>query len=77
MQKTPEGSKIILAVDHDSGGDAIADYIEPIFRHVRDTLGRTDLELVIDRPEIHGQDWNDVLRGHGGHHRPAASPLPA
>ena len=76
MQKMPAGSKIILAVDHDAGGDAIAEYIEPIYKHVRDTIGRTDLELVIDRPEIHGQDWNDVLRGRGKASRPTASPQP-
>ena len=76
MQKTPEGSRIILAVDHDSGGDMLADFIEPIFRHVRDMLGRTDLELVVHHPEIHGQDWNDVLRGRGDPNPPTATPQP-
>lgn len=65
IRSMPEGSTIVLAVDHDDGGQMIAEYIEPIFRHVRDVLGRGDLELRIDHPPTAGQDWNDVLRGRG------------
>lgn len=59
----PQGSRVVLAVDHDEGGEKIAAAIDPIFDHVHRVLGRQDLQLVIDRPDFIGADWNDVLRG--------------
>jgi hypothetical protein len=63
IRSMPAGGQVVLAVDHDDGGRMIAEYIQPIFDHVHDTLGRGDLSLVVDHPPTIGQDWNDVLRG--------------
>ena len=58
----PEGSRVVLAMDHDDGGAQLSETIRPIFDHIADKLGRGDLELIVDRPETAGEDWNDVLR---------------
>lgn len=61
IQAMPDGGRVILAVDHDDGGQMIAEYIRPIFDHVHRVLGRDDLSLVVDHPPTAGQDWNDAL----------------
>ncbi|MEO0966628.1 MAG: DUF3991 and TOPRIM domain-containing protein [Planctomycetota bacterium] len=63
IRNLPEGSRVVLAVDHDEGGEKLAAAISPVFKHVRETLGRNDLILGIDHPPTAGADWNDVLRG--------------
>ena len=63
IQAMPQGGQVVLAVDHDEGGQAIGEYIEPIFNHVYRVLGRSDLSLVTDHPPTAGQDWNNVLCG--------------
>ncbi|MEL7088681.1 MAG: DUF3991 domain-containing protein, partial [Planctomycetota bacterium] len=56
-----EPSEIVLAVDHDDGGQTIASYIEPVFESVANG-GRGDLTLRIHHPPTPGRDWNDELR---------------
>lgn len=63
IRAMPTGGRVVLAVDHDDGGQMIAEYIQPIFDHVHRVLGRSDLSLEIDHPPTAGLDWNDVLRG--------------
>jgi hypothetical protein len=58
MKKLPNGSRIILAVDQDAGGDKIGARIEAILGMVN----RPDLVLNYDRPITANSDWNDVLR---------------
>jgi hypothetical protein len=77
IRELPPGSKVIAAVDHDEGGRKlvrsvhtddqgidVAFGIEPVFRHVRDTLGRTDLTFEVHHPDLPRADWNDELRRH-------------
>ena len=66
VQAMPQGGRVVLAVDHDDGGQMIADYIRPIFDHVYRVLGRADLSLVVDHPPTPGEDWNDALRASVG-----------
>ena len=66
VRSMPPGSQIIAAVDHDDGGQMIAEYLEPIIEHVRTLGGRGDLTFTIDHPSTAGQDWNDVLRAGAG-----------
>lgn len=61
IRSMPESSQVILAVDHDDGGQMIAEYIQPIFDHVHGVLGRGDLSLIVHHPPTAGQDWNNVL----------------
>jgi hypothetical protein len=72
MDNLPPGSAVIAAVDHDDGGDAIAEQIEAVF----EGLGRSDLSYRRHSPPTAGQDWNDVLRDLGVPPRPAADPQP-
>jgi hypothetical protein len=58
IQKMPTGSEVVLAVDHDAGGDKIGGRIEAIFA----MANRSDLALIHDRPVAFGADWNDELR---------------
>lgn len=69
IRAMPPGSQIIAAVDHDDGGQMIAEYLEPIIEHVRTLGGRADLTFTIDHPPTAGDDWNDVLRAGAGTHR--------
>jgi hypothetical protein len=66
MRKLPPGGHVILAVDHDPGGDKIGARIEAIFQY----LNRPDLALLRDSPITPGKDWNDELRAP----KPAAGP---
>ncbi|MCB1094684.1 MAG: DUF3991 and TOPRIM domain-containing protein [Verrucomicrobiae bacterium] len=58
MELMPKGGKIILAFDHDAGGDSLAERIKALFLDLRGA----GLELIDDRPPTPGDDWNDVLR---------------
>lgn len=56
IQKMPRLAKIVLAVDHDQGGEKIAKRIETYL--ARKFTG----EIVRHIPEQEGMDWNDVLK---------------
>jgi hypothetical protein len=58
MRKLPTGGQVVLAVDHDPGGDKIGARIEAVFQ----ALGRDDLSIVRDVPLTAGEDWNEELR---------------
>jgi len=77
IRQLPTESQVVLAVDHDDGGDQLIEHLRPIFDHVVTVFERGDLTLVVDRPEVVGADWNDVLRqaGNAGS-RPDAAPTP-
>lgn len=59
IKKMGQGSRIILATDHDEAGEALASCIEELAGKAQ----RTDLTVVRHLPAQPGQDWNDVLRG--------------
>lgn len=56
IQKMPKLEKIILAVDHDQGGEKIASRIESFF------AGKFTGKIVRDIPPQEGMDWNEVLK---------------
>lgn len=58
MQELPAGGRVIAAMDRDAGGDSLTECLRGIFTE----LGRGDLALIDDRPEVQGTDWNDELR---------------
>lgn len=58
MEKMADGSQIVLALDHDEGGDKLADRLTAIFGEMEGG-GRV---LEEDRPSSPGDDWNDALR---------------
>lgn len=69
----PAGGELVLAVDHDAGGDKIAAKITAA------AAGRPDLAIVDHRPPgpwkpKNGPDWNDELRATAA---PIAGPKPA
>ena len=76
IQKLPDGAEVVLAVDADKGGDAIAEQVEAIYNVIGD--GRVTLRR--DSPSSRGKDWNDVLRAsptfHGVRKEEDCSPVP-
>lgn len=56
IQKMPRLEKIILAVDHDKGGEKIASRIEIYLE------GKFTGEIVRDIPQAEGMDWNEFLK---------------
>lgn len=58
MANMPAGSQIIAAVDHDEGGDAMAEHLEVIYLALR----RTDIAFKRHSPLSTGEDWNDSVR---------------
>lgn len=58
MRKLPDGGEVVLALDHDAGGDKIGARLEAVFA----ALARPGLALRYDRPSAVDNDWNDVLR---------------
>lgn len=58
MQRIPDGSVIVAAVDSDDGGDLLAEELKTIHA----SLGRPSVRFLRHSPEVRGQDWNDVLR---------------
>lgn len=60
FKKLPEGGQIILALDHDEGGEMLKTKIKALFQeHDGET---PSLSLEVAQPETPGEDWNDVLR---------------
>lgn len=68
MEALPLGGRVIAAMDHDAGGEALAAKVHAVFRE----LGRADLTFVIDHPPTTGADWNDELR-----RRASSGPTPS
>lgn len=60
IQKMPQLETIILAVDHDEGGEKIACKIENYLK------GIFTGEIIRHIPEVKGMDWNDVLKSKSG-----------
>lgn len=60
IEKMPALGKIILAVDHDQGGEKIAGRIEDFL------TGKFQGAVLRHTPEQNGQDWNDVLKNQSG-----------
>lgn len=58
IEKMPQGSKIVLALDNDQGGEGLSDKITAVFRD----SSHAGCVLVHDRPSGSQKDWNDVLR---------------
>ncbi len=56
IERMPKLQKIILAVDHDEGGEKIASRIESFL------AGKFCGQIVRDIPKQEGMDWNDVLK---------------
>jgi hypothetical protein len=59
IQKMPKLEKIILAVDHDQGGEKIASRIENYL------AGKFTGEIIRHLPTDEGMDWNNVLKREG------------
>jgi hypothetical protein len=53
-----DGERVVVATDNDKAGDKLTATVGACFA----SAGRDDLQLVVDRPPVRGQDWNDVLR---------------
>lgn len=55
--RLPAGGHVIIATDNDAGGDKLA-------AELRNMLSDIESPIVIidDRPEIRGEDWNDMLK---------------
>lgn len=58
VARLPLQGQIIIATDHDPGGDSLAEAI----RHAVESAARPDLQITRHSPDQAGQDWNDVLR---------------
>lgn len=58
IEKMGQGARIIVTMDNDAPGRALAERIEAI---ARQTV-RTDLSIARHLPADEGADWNDVLR---------------
>jgi hypothetical protein len=56
--KLPKGSQIILALDHDEGGESLAEEIRARLCPVVVEEGLVSVQMPLGR----GEDWNDVLR---------------
>lgn len=70
IDKMPEGSQIVIAVDNDDGGDDFTRRMEAVFAEI----SRADLTLVHDRPPTTAKDWNDALRASMAKVTPGVSP---
>ena len=53
VQKLPRGALVIGAFDNDEAGDNFLEKVRMILK---------DKDVIDDRPETRGDDWNDVLR---------------
>ena len=72
MAGLPEGSEIIAAVDHDEGGEQIAEAIKGVY----DELGRAGAAFRVHTPPNTGEDWNDALRASVGDSEHTHDPAP-
>lgn len=70
MNGMPAGSEIIAAMDHDDGGDKLAEQIKTVF----EALKRSDIAFRRHSPPTAGQDFNDVLRASMGQETPSPGP---
>ena len=57
FQKLPSNGEVILALDHDEGGEKLQGKIETIF----ESHGEQSLKMRTDLPKTPGEDWNDAL----------------
>lgn len=57
MGRMQNGAKVILAMDNDTPGRALAERIEALDRET----GREDIAIIRHLPEGEGADWNNVL----------------
>lgn len=57
--KLPRDGRVILALDHDPGGEKLGSRIQEIYNDLKD---QHPLDLRLDQPTKAGTDWNDVLR---------------
>ena len=57
--KLSKDGQVILALDHDAGGETLGSKIKGIFQELEE---EHSLSLKLDSPETAGDDWNDVLR---------------
>ena len=57
IQKLSKGGRVVMALDHDEGGDKIAEQLADVYAAAE----RIDLQLIDDRPPTPGSDWNDEL----------------
>lgn len=55
--KLPEGGQIIIAADHDQGGDKFTERLQAALEQA----GRNDLKVTRHSPEAEGSDWNNEL----------------
>ncbi len=62
IEKMPGGSRIVLAVDNDQGGEGLAAKIHGVFAD----SSHSGCVLVDERPQGSAKDWNDVLRASTG-----------
>ncbi len=58
IKKFPQLQKIILAVDHDAGGEKI----EKTIREGVKNAGVFDGDMLTHVPEKTGDDWNEILK---------------
>lgn len=58
MEKMPDSSRIVLALDNDGGGHNLANEIKPLHK----ALNRPNITFKVDMPPKLGQDWNDALQ---------------
>jgi hypothetical protein len=68
IERMGQGASIVIAMDNDEGGRALADQLEAIAAGTR----RRDLAILRDLPAGEGGDWNDRLRAAP----PSPAPLP-
>ena len=66
-EEAPEGGTVLIATDNNTGGTHLAASI----REIAGAAGRADLGIDEHRPEMEGQDWNNVL-----HPTPEPNPGP-
>ena len=55
IAKLPDGGQVVIAVDADDGGDAIAEQLV----EVHSAVGRSGVSIVRDSPLTSGLDWNE------------------
>jgi len=55
VRRLPQGASVVLAVDHDAGGDNLAKQLRPALEPAGHAVLRHS-------PQASGRDWNDVLK---------------
>ncbi len=54
INRMPSGSRVVIATDNDDGGHALD-------ARIREVLRTVNIEMIRHQPQLHGDDWNDVL----------------